>query len=111
MQPTKETLWSKVSTKLLEVDKFPDTFQMPFAKGMASLPSRIGVIATIVLLTVVGGYSITIFSLFSEERKGTTISAVFEQAFGYDEIFGAEQDLNIAVGLDGAVDAVFERNG
>ena len=61
-KPTKQSLKSKMSTKLLGVDKFKDTFQMQFAKEMASLPSYIGMIATIVLFTLVGGYSITIFS-------------------------------------------------
>ena len=84
---------------------------MQFAKGMASLPSYIGMIATIVLFTLVGGYSITIFSLFSEDKKGTTTSAVFEQFYGDDETFGAEQGLSIAVGLVGAEKDAYQSNG
>ena len=84
---------------------------MPFAKGMVSLPSHIGMIATIVLIVVVGGYAITILSLFSQSRKATTTAAVFEQFYKDDEIFGAGQGLGIAVGLDGAFTDAFQSNG
>ena len=102
-QPTKETLWSKVSTKLLEVDKFPDTFQMPFAKGMVSLSSCTGIIATFLLVAAVGAFTFTTFSFVAFAGKSSTTDAVKEQAFKEDEIFGDEQGLNIAVGLSGAV--------
>ena len=74
---------------------------MPFAKGMASLPSKIGMIATIVLVTLVTLYAITILSLFTQSRKAITTSVVFEQFFKDDEIFGAAQNLSIAVGIEG----------
>ena len=99
--PTKQSYMSKMSTKLLGVDKFKDTFKMPFAKGMASLPSHIGMIATIVLVTVVALYAITIITLFTQTRKATTTAAVFEKFFKDEDTFGAEQNLNIAVGLSG----------
>ena len=73
--------------------------------------SSTGAIATFLLVAVVGSFSITTFSLFDSSRKYTTTAAVFEQAFGYDEIFGAEQDLNIAVGLDGVASKDFQSNG
>ena len=84
---------------------------MPFAKGMASLPSRIGMIATIVLIVVVGGYAITMLTLFTQSRKATTTAAVFEQFYKDDEIFGANQNLSIAVGLDGVAPWAIKSNG
>ena len=75
------------------------------------MDSRTGNIFTFLLVAMVVVFSITTFSMFAGSRKSTTTAAVFEQAFGYDEIFGAEQDLNIAVGLDGAIDNVFRSNG
>ena len=84
---------------------------MPFAKGMASLPSRIGMIATIVLIVVVGGYAITMLTLFTQSRKATTTAAVFEQFYKDDEIFGSKQNLSIAVGLVGAEKDAYQSNG
>ena len=108
---SKKTFGSKVKSTLLEVDNFPHTLEMQFRKGMASLRSPTGRILTYLYLAVVTAFSITTFSLFASSRKSTTTAAVFEQKIELDEIFGAEQDLNIAVGLDGAQAEAFQRNG
>ena len=84
---------------------------MPFAKGIVSLPSRIGMIFTILLVAVVGVFALATISLFSSSRKATTTAAVFEQFYEYDEIFRAEQGLGIAVGLDGADGRALLSNG
>ena len=84
---------------------------MQFRKGMTSLHSHTGGMLSFVQIVVVAIFSVTTFSMFVGSRKSTTTAAVFEQKIELDEIFGAEQDLNIAVGLDGAQAEAFQRNG
>ena len=109
---SKKTFGSKVRSTLLEADKFPDTLQMKFRKGMASLHSRTGVIFTFLFIVVVGSFSITTFSMFAGgSRKSTTTAAVFEQFFSAEDIFGDGKNLNIAVGIDGLLGSGFKSNG
>ena len=108
---TKKTFGSKVKSTLIKVDKFPDTLQMQFRKGMTSLHSHTGGMLSFVQIVVVAIFSVTTFSMFAGSRKSTTTAAVFDQAFGAEDFFGAEQDLNIAVGIDGADEGAFQRNG
>lgn len=86
-------------TKLQSYDQFGQTFSMLIDDSRSALPSRVGAICSLVLLVVMivfTGYKIDILT---SKRKIDIIQAVKEFHFDDSHVFGAEQGLNIAVGL------------
>ena len=93
---TKQNVLSKI---LLNCDRFQEPVQLNF-NGKKKVPSFIGLLMTLLCITVIGIYGVQRFQLFFFRLKPEVTSSVVKHAFGArDEIDLRELGFKIAFGV------------
>lgn len=88
-----------VKEKLLAQDKFGQSFSLNVDKGVQTLPSKMGTACSILLLMILAAYTGYKIDILGAKKSIDILSVVIENHFSGDYVFGAEQGLNLAIGI------------
>ena len=72
---------------------------MKLDQGQDSLPSKMGAISSLFVISLLLVYTYYKFTIMDRKKDVDILSAVRENHFGLDHVFGNDQGLNIAVAV------------
>ena len=92
--------------RLLEYDRFGQSYVLNLDQGKDTLPSKMGTFCSILLLMILITYTGYKVNILEAKKSVDILQAVSRDHFDDEYVFGAEQGFNIAIAVFSSVDTL-----
>lgn len=99
IQKLKKMSTSNCTNRLLNFDKFGQSFGIRIKDGKDVKPSKVGAICSLLLSVVLLAYTAYKIQILESKSRVDVLSSIVEDKFDGTDTFGADQGLNIAFNI------------